>query len=138
MNKEASRKLDRPQYDSTFNFSIAWSHFNGACHGTPGNCGASIVLHLFPNHIFLLKLGVGHGRNTQDELISLWVLFNFAREKGIWHLQVVGDSKVVIDWFKRKTQLDILVMLPWQRKIQDLKESYDSIIIEHIYREFNQ
>lgn len=73
-----------------------------------------MVLHLSSDHYVLLKLGAGLGTNTRVELIALWILLNFARNKGIHHLQVVGNYKVVIDWFKGKAQFDSLPLSSWQ------------------------
>jgi ribonuclease HI len=75
------------------------------------------VLHLTSDHFFHLKLGVGIGTNNQAKLIALWVLLNFAQDKGIRLLQVVGDSKLVVDWFKGRAHLDIIDLLPWQCRI---------------------
>jgi len=97
-----------------------------------------MVLYLSPNHFFLLKLGVGLGSNTQAELMALYALLYFGRDKGIQRLQVVGDSKVIVDCFQGKAHLDSLILTAWQCKIRDLQESYHSVSIEHIYRIYNQ
>jgi ribonuclease HI len=91
------------------------------------------VLHLTSQHFFHLKLGARIGTNNWAELIALWMLLNFARDKGIRLLQVVGDSKLVVDCFKGRAHLNIIALLPWQRRIRELQETFESISIEHVY-----
>ena len=60
-------------------------------------CGAGVILKVINESVFKLSLGCGKGTNTRGELLALWCLFCFAHEKHFTHLQVVGDSKVIID-----------------------------------------
>jgi hypothetical protein len=131
--KEAPRKVVMPLRAPSFNLSVAWGYFDGACQGVPGSCGAGIVLYLTFDHFFHLKFKVGLGTNNRGELIALWVLLNFAQDKGIRNIQVFGDSKLVVDWFKGRAQLVILALLPWQHRIRELQEAYDFVTIEHVY-----
>jgi ribonuclease HI len=39
---------------------------------------------------------------TKHELIALWTLLETTKKKDIRKLQVMGDSKLVIDWAKGK------------------------------------
>jgi hypothetical protein len=59
---------------------------------------------------------LGLEQTSREELIVLWVLLLYARDIEIQQLQVVGDSKVVLEWFQRKALLEILVLIPWQCK----------------------
>ena len=73
-------------------------YFNGACQGSEGSCGNGMCHFMSENHIFNFILGGGLGTNTRAEFITLWCLLHFASPKGVLHLLVLGDSKIIIDW----------------------------------------
>ena len=50
---------------------------------------------------------------------------------------VVGDSKVILDWFDGKSRLKVLTLQSWMKKIIDLKDSFDEIHCFCIHRQFN-
>jgi hypothetical protein len=50
---------------------------------------------------------------------------------------VVGDSKVILDWFDGKSRLKVLTLQSWMKKIIDLKASFSWIQCFHIHRQFN-
>lgn len=62
-------------------------------------CGAGIKVYLSQNHIFKLKLGARIGTNNIVELLALWGLLYLENYKKLRKLQVVGDFKLVVDWF---------------------------------------
>jgi ribonuclease HI len=45
--------------------SFAWGFFDGACQGTPGKCGAGVVLHFSSLHFFSLKYGAALEQTTE-------------------------------------------------------------------------
>jgi hypothetical protein len=51
---------------------------------------------------------------------------------------VVGDSKVVVDWFNGVENLECMVFSPWQWHIHELQEYFASISINHTYHVFNR
>lgn len=57
-----------------------------------------MVIKLNYDHIFSIWMGCGMGTNTREKLLSLWALLKFAINVGIVSFQVMGDSKVIIDW----------------------------------------
>jgi len=75
-----------------------------------------MCLYLSYSHVFELKLGGGCGSNTRAELIALWGLLFFASSKGVFHLMVLGDSKIIIDWIIGRTRLKFINM-GWRQKI---------------------
>ena len=46
-----------------------------------GICGAGMVIYLHPNHKFQLRMGVGLGTSTKAELVALWGLLWFSKQK---------------------------------------------------------
>ena len=47
----------------------------------------------------------GKGTTTKREFLELWGFLYFAQTKLISNLQVVKDSKVIVDWVLQKCQL---------------------------------
>jgi ribonuclease HI len=67
----------------------------------PAVCGAGAILFFNNAHYVTLKFGAGLGSNNRDELYALWILLKVAAGKNV-RRQVLGDSKMVIDWSKSK------------------------------------
>lgn len=97
-----------------------------------------MLLHLTANHFFRIQMGLGEGTNNYAELIIFGHLLHFAFEKGCRHIQIFGDSKLIINWFNQQSVCHVHTL----RNILDeallLKSQFDTIICHHIYREHNQ
>ena len=52
-------------------------------------------------------------------------------------LQVMGDSRVVIDWLLNKSRLQVCPVEGWKTRIKDLIKLFQSINFEHIFRNYN-
>ena len=65
-----------------------------------------------------MKMNCGRGTNTHGELLALWVLLWASHLYHISNLQVLGDSKVIIDWMTNKSCLQVFSLDPWKLKIQ--------------------
>jgi len=50
---------------------------------------------------------------------------------------VVGDSKVVLDWFVGNLQLNALNPQPWMKTILYIKHSFSWLQCFHVHRQFN-
>jgi hypothetical protein len=46
--------------------------------------------------------------NTRGELLALWSLFFFSLHKKVFFLHLVGDSKLIVDWFSYKNNLQVI------------------------------
>ena len=53
-------------------------------------------------------------------------------------LQIVGDSKLILDWFNDKCTLQVLALELSQMKIRELQEAFQDLKLSHVYKEFNQ
>jgi hypothetical protein len=53
-------------------------------------------------------------------------------------LQLVGDSKVIVDWFSFKNNLQVINLQPWMSRIRQLSENFQNLKVQHIYREYNR
>ena len=91
---ESSQCLKEPKID----YSYPWGFFDGVCQGTPGMCGAGEIFLLNNLHYFLLKHGAVQGTNSRAKFYALWILMKTAVEKGVSKMQVLGDSKILMDW----------------------------------------
>jgi ribonuclease HI len=57
-------------------------------------------------------MNCGKGTNTRSELLSLWCILYFATYLKITQLQLLGDSKVIVDWFNNLNDLQVLSLGP--------------------------
>ena len=137
MHKEVAQKSNAIRSSPVFGKDLAWRFFYGACQGKEGRYGGGMALFLGEKHYFHLQLRASVGTNTRVELLALWGLLFFARSKGILSLQVVEDSKVIINWFLRLNELSFVVLERWQRKIGELQEYFIDLRAQHIYKSFN-
>jgi len=110
--------------------------FDGA-GGGGGECGVGIVLKLSGIHFYRVQLAIGLGSNIKVELLGLWGLLKFALRCHIAELMAVGDSKVLLDRFAGKSQLNALNLQPWMKKIIDLKHNFSRLKSFHVHRQFN-
>jgi ribonuclease HI len=53
-------------------------------------------------------------------------------------IQVLGDSKVVIDWLNEKGRLQASAIECWKLRIKELIKNFQEISFAHIFREFNK
>jgi ribonuclease HI len=109
--------------------------FDGADTGF--SSGVGIMLKLSNSHFFKANLAIGTDTNIKAELVGLWGLLFFSLKFQILDLMVVGDSKVVLDWFVGISSLNVLSLQCWKRKTLELKAAFNSIQCFHIHRSFN-
>ena len=82
-------------------------------------------------------MNCGRGSNTSGELLALWSQLFFYHAKNIVHLQVVGDSKVIIDWDNQKCQLQVAILEGWKDKITRLQSNFEYFAYQHVYKEYH-
>jgi ribonuclease HI len=80
----------------------------------------------------------GEGSNTKAELVGAWATFAIAKLLDIHHIQILGDSKVVVDWLEQKGNLQAINIEGWKRRIRDLATSFQGTSFQHIFRESNE
>jgi hypothetical protein len=86
--------------------------------------------------IFQVEIKIVEGTNTRGE-IALWSLFFFADSKIFHQMQILGDSKVIVDWFNHEAQLQGETLQGWIQKICMLAMDFSFLSLSHIYREYN-
>lgn len=62
----------------------------------------SAILYLNEEHHFKTKMGLGRGTNNYVELINIIQLLSFSLENGCKHLEIFGDSKLIIKCINKK------------------------------------
>jgi ribonuclease HI len=108
--------------------------FDGASQDRGDKCGAGAVLKCPVLGTYIIKMNCGSGTNTRAELLALWCILFFACYKKVTRLQLVGDSKVIIDWFTNENNLQVVSLHPWMTKIRELSRSFLQLKAQHIYR----
>jgi hypothetical protein len=91
--------------------------FDGALQNGGEKCGAGALLKCQVQDVYSIKLNCGTGTNTRGELLALWSLLFFSLHKQVSCLQLIGDSKVIVDWFSYKNNLQGITLQPWMTRI---------------------
>jgi ribonuclease HI len=115
--------------------SAGW--FDGATQANGILSGAGGVLKISGNTSYRWTLNCGPSTNTRAELLGVWASLILETRLGIDHLQVFGDSKIVIDWLNCRGNLQVTSLVGWKDRILELAKSFNTIRFAHIYREEN-
>lgn len=86
---------------------------------------------------FSLKYAPGQASNSRAELSALWAVLRVAIHKQVTRLQLLGDSKMVVDWAKGRIQISAPHLQYVMAIIRDFITSFEFVSFEHIYRELN-
>jgi ribonuclease HI len=79
----------------------------------------------------------GDGTNTKDELLGAWATLTISKLLDLQYIQVLGDSKVVIQWLEQKGKLQTINTEGWKSRIKELIPTFKGIHFQHIFREAN-
>jgi hypothetical protein len=101
-------KISRVVRPPLLDCNLAVGFFYGASQDRGAKCGAGVVLKCPVLGTYRLKMNCGRGTNTRGELLALWCILHFAYYKKVTRLQLVGDSKVIIDWFNNDNNLQVV------------------------------
>ena len=85
--------------------------FDGSCQGHPQDCGARALLYLRKSHFVSIKYGARTGTNNRAELYALWILLKVTQDQHVKNLQVLGDSKMLIEWENGRNQITNLELM---------------------------
>jgi len=92
-----STKDSRIERPPLLNWDLAVVFFYGASQEWGVKYGARAVLKCPVLGTYIIKIICGSGTNTMVEILALWCIIYFACYKKVTRLQLVGDSKVIID-----------------------------------------
>jgi ribonuclease HI len=114
---------------------VSW--FDGAAHLSDHRCGAGGLIKTSTNTVYKWTFNCGFGTNTRAELLGAWATHILAVRLNIEVIQVIGDSKIIIEWLKDRGKLQIASLMGWMDRINKLKNSFREIHYTHVYRELN-
>lgn len=120
----------------SLDYRIPWGYFNGASQGHLPSCGVGVALYINQNHYIYIRYAPGSGTNNKVELATLWTLLETAI-KDIRKLQILGDSKLVIDWAQGKIDIQNTSLATVMREIRLTFQSFEWLSFHHILRELN-
>jgi ribonuclease HI len=96
------------------------------------------IIKISASTVYKWYLNCGTGTNTKAELLGVWATLYIANYLSISKLQVLGDSKVIINWLNNKGNLCVSALEGWKQRISLLKEKFFITNFYHILREFNK
>jgi hypothetical protein len=53
-------------------------------------------------------------------------------------LQLLGDSRIIIEWLSNRGDLQAISLLAWKDRIRLLQPTFKNLSYNHIYREHNK
>ena len=87
------------------NNETPWAYFDGASQGQPPLGGAGVVIHFSSKRKMFVKYSMGQATNNTVELAALWEALKVALNNQIQDIQILGDSKVVVDWVNGRNSI---------------------------------
>jgi ribonuclease HI len=111
--------------------------FDGATQHSGILSGAGGLIRINKNSIYRWTFCCGPGTNTRAELLGAWATLHLASRLNIEHLQLIGDSRVIIDWLNHKGKLQTITLLAWKDRIRSLQRHFKKLIFTHTSREYN-
>lgn len=122
--------------EEQINPGIPWASFDGASQNN--SAGAGIIIHLNENHILRASVGLGNGTNNYAELSDLKLLLCWLIHRGIFTVQIFGDSLNVVKWVNGQSRCQNYMLRPLLEETLNLKRSFNIFSIGHIYRDRNE
>jgi len=96
---------DRITRPPLLDWNLAVGFFYGASQCERTKCGAGAILKCPDLGTFSLMMNYDTGTNTRGELLALWCILYFSLYKKVKSIQLVGDSKIIIDGFSHENNL---------------------------------
>jgi len=131
----------KPFLHKVVDFTLPAGHtvafFDGAAKVNGCCCGAGGFFKAHPERSIKWFLCCGRGSNTKAELLGLWATLLLASFWSLDHIQVFGDSKVIIDWINHKCDLHSAHVEGWKAKTFLLASKFTDIAFRHLPRTFN-
>ena len=84
-----------------------------------------------------MSLRQGTNTKTKAELLALWSLLKLAKDKHIEALNILGDSKVIIEWERKKYHLQVNQLYGWSTRTTELISNFQHINFQHYYKMYN-
>lgn len=108
------RRIDRPPL---IDWDMEVGFFYGVSQDRGTRCGAGAVIKCPVLGTYRLKMNCSNGTNTKGQILALWCILSLACYKKIDRLQLVGDSKIIIDRFTNENNFQVISLQPWMSRI---------------------
>jgi ribonuclease HI len=100
-------------------------------------CGAGGIIKIPNLLVYKWLFNYGRGTNNRAKLLGVWASLRLALHLSFLRLQILRDSKVIIDWLNDRARLQSSSKEGWKDRIKDFIKSFQDISFEHFYKEFN-
>jgi hypothetical protein len=58
--------------------------------------------------------------------MALWLILYFSYLKQVPRLLLLGDSKVIIDWYINENNLQVIALQPWMTKVREMHKHFQA------------
>ena len=80
---------------------------------------------------------MGRGSNNYTELLALKHLLKMDLDQSITHLQVDGDSVVIINWMEGSYEMENMLLHPILDLVKGMVLCFTDVTFHHVYCEMN-
>jgi len=84
----------------------------------PGACRLGVVIYIDHNHYIFIRYNPRAGIDIRFKFITLWTLLEIAIKNYIINLQVIRESKLVIDKERYTNVVEDIILAPIMRDIK--------------------
>jgi ribonuclease HI len=137
-NEYINKMFCKPKMN--LSFPLFTLFFDGSCKGNPGPSGIGAVLYDVHQQEMWCgsKLLQGNFTNNQSEYHALLYGLQKSKEMKISHLQVFGDSQLVIHQVNGIYQVKNSSLLELYHKVKKMEKEFEWISFSHVVRENNK
>lgn len=111
---------------------------DGASFNNPGPAGIGVVLVVDGDVVLTRSEDIGYATNNQAEYRALLKGLAEALERGVKRLLVRADSQLLIRQMTGEYKVKSKALMALRREAEALKQQFDEIHFEHVYRDFNE
>lgn len=112
-NLHKKQKIQKHRIKTVISKRLPTGWFDGAVHSNGLNCGTGGLIRVSKNSCYCWTLNCDLGTNTKAELLGAWASILLATRLNLSDFQLLGDSKIVIDWLNSKGKLQVSSLLAW-------------------------
>lgn len=113
-------------------------YFDGASKGNPGPSGyGGIIYDICGNMVINYKVNCGIGTNNRAEYLGALRGIKEAHEMGLTHLQIIGDSQLVIRQLTGVYKVRDARLKEIYSMIKEYERRFEKVIYTHVYRQHN-
>jgi ribonuclease HI len=107
--------------------------FDGVALANGTNSGVGGVIKLNDTSSISWTCNCGPDTNTRVEILGVWATLHLASRLHIYNLQVMGDSRIFIDWCNNREKLHVIALNCWKDHFRELLQYFNKHNFNHIY-----